>query len=94
MLSRKLEVDHQSDMGYELIRFVQVNYSSKNMLGCILSKSRLEDLIQNETSDLKVLNWYCLDYEDSYARGFVHRLLELQSLACLYMESDILDLID
>ncbi|GKB14002.1 hypothetical protein Tco_0847925 [Tanacetum coccineum] len=27
----------------------------------------------------------CPDYEDSYARGFVHCLLELQSLACLYM---------
>ncbi|GJY92019.1 reverse transcriptase domain-containing protein [Tanacetum coccineum] len=26
----------------------------------------------------------CLDYEDSRTRGFVHRLLELQSLACLY----------
>nr|GEX13441.1 hypothetical protein [Tanacetum cinerariifolium] len=36
-----------------------------------------------------------LDYKDSRARGFVHRSLELQSLACLYMwESDILDLID
>nr|GEY19895.1 hypothetical protein [Tanacetum cinerariifolium] len=32
------------------------------------------------------------DYEDSHARGFVHRSLELQSLACLYM--GILDLID
>ncbi|GJY25555.1 hypothetical protein Tco_0400281 [Tanacetum coccineum] len=27
----------------------------------------------------------CPDYEDSRDRGFVHRLLELQSLACLYM---------
>ncbi|GJS02183.1 reverse transcriptase domain-containing protein [Tanacetum coccineum] len=26
----------------------------------------------------------CPDYEDSYARGFVHRSLDLQSLACLY----------
>ncbi|GKF49512.1 hypothetical protein Tco_0142763 [Tanacetum coccineum] len=25
------------------------------------------------------------DYEDSRARGFVHRLLDLQSLACLFM---------
>ncbi|GKB08323.1 hypothetical protein Tco_0836607 [Tanacetum coccineum] len=33
------------------------------------------------------------DYEDSHARGFVHRLLELLSFACLW-ESDILDLID
>ncbi|GKC43940.1 hypothetical protein Tco_1061662, partial [Tanacetum coccineum] len=30
------------------------------------------------------------DYEDSRARGFVHRPLDLQSLACLW-ESDILD---
>ncbi|GJW47355.1 hypothetical protein Tco_0079001 [Tanacetum coccineum] len=28
---------------------------------------------------------YCPYYEDSHARGFVHRSLELQSLACLYM---------
>ncbi|GKF56758.1 hypothetical protein Tco_0170295 [Tanacetum coccineum] len=34
----------------------------------------------------------CLDYEDSRARGFVHRSLDLQSLACFYM--GILDLID
>ncbi|GJV39161.1 hypothetical protein Tco_1417601, partial [Tanacetum coccineum] len=27
----------------------------------------------------------CPDYEDSRARGFVHRLLDLQSFACLYM---------
>ncbi|GJS29957.1 hypothetical protein Tco_0490577 [Tanacetum coccineum] len=27
----------------------------------------------------------CPDYEDSRARGFVHRPLDLQSLACLYM---------
>ncbi|GJW58263.1 hypothetical protein Tco_0104994 [Tanacetum coccineum] len=27
----------------------------------------------------------CPDYEDSRARGFVHRLLKLQSFACLYM---------
>ncbi|GJR65301.1 hypothetical protein Tco_0011366 [Tanacetum coccineum] len=26
----------------------------------------------------------CPDYEDSCARGFVHRLLDLQSFACLY----------
>ncbi|GJZ79515.1 hypothetical protein Tco_0644352 [Tanacetum coccineum] len=34
------------------------------------------------------------DYEDSRACGFVHRSLKLHSLACLYMESDILDLMD
>nr|GEV30393.1 reverse transcriptase domain-containing protein [Tanacetum cinerariifolium] len=27
----------------------------------------------------------CLDFENSHARGFVYRLLELLSLACLYM---------
>ncbi|GKB98870.1 hypothetical protein Tco_0985007 [Tanacetum coccineum] len=27
----------------------------------------------------------CPDYEESRARGFVHRLLDLQSFACLYM---------
>ncbi|GJT50003.1 hypothetical protein Tco_0976160 [Tanacetum coccineum] len=36
----------------------------------------------------------CPDFEDSRARGFFHRLLDLQSFACLYWESDILNLID
>ncbi|GJT39681.1 reverse transcriptase domain-containing protein [Tanacetum coccineum] len=36
----------------------------------------------------------CPDFEDSRARGFVHRPLDLQSFACLYWESDILNLID
>ncbi|GJU28794.1 reverse transcriptase domain-containing protein [Tanacetum coccineum] len=36
----------------------------------------------------------CPDFEDSRAHGFVHRSLNLQSFECLYMESDILDLID
>ncbi|GJT71440.1 hypothetical protein Tco_1030726 [Tanacetum coccineum] len=31
------------------------------------------------------LTYDCPDYEDSRARGFVHRSLELLSLACLYM---------
>nr|GEV94407.1 hypothetical protein [Tanacetum cinerariifolium] len=35
--------------------------------------------------DLCFLSRIALDYEDSRARGFVHRLLELQSLECLYM---------
>ncbi|GKC13184.1 hypothetical protein Tco_1009966 [Tanacetum coccineum] len=35
----------------------------------------------------------CPDYEDYRARGFVHRSLDLLSLACFW-ESDILDLID
>ncbi|GJZ29967.1 hypothetical protein Tco_0575014 [Tanacetum coccineum] len=34
------------------------------------------------------------DFEDSRARCFVHRSLALKSLACLYWESDILNLID
>ncbi|GJV65824.1 ribonuclease H-like domain-containing protein [Tanacetum coccineum] len=36
----------------------------------------------------------CPDFEGSRARSFVHRSLDLRSLACLYWESDILDLID
>ncbi|GJY52644.1 hypothetical protein Tco_0443491 [Tanacetum coccineum] len=36
----------------------------------------------------------CPDFEDSRARCFVHRSLALKSLACLYWESDILNLID
>nr|GEV56997.1 hypothetical protein [Tanacetum cinerariifolium] len=34
------------------------------------------------------------DYEDSRARGFVQRSLDLHSLACFFCESDILDLIE
>ncbi|GJY91630.1 hypothetical protein Tco_0506826 [Tanacetum coccineum] len=36
----------------------------------------------------------CPDFEGSRARCFVHRSLALQSLACLYWESDILNLIN
>ncbi|GJX67182.1 reverse transcriptase domain-containing protein, partial [Tanacetum coccineum] len=35
--------------------------------------------------DSKIKNRDCSDYEDSRARGFVHRSLDLQSFACLYM---------
>ncbi|GKB81910.1 hypothetical protein Tco_0948805 [Tanacetum coccineum] len=41
----------------------------------------LKDEPDNE--DLKSMD--CPDYEDSRARGFVHRSLELLSFACLYM---------
>ncbi|GJY77343.1 ribonuclease H-like domain-containing protein [Tanacetum coccineum] len=34
-------------------------------------------------NDLKIMD--CPDFEDSRARGFVHRPLDLQSFACLYM---------
>ncbi|GJY73711.1 hypothetical protein Tco_0478142 [Tanacetum coccineum] len=34
------------------------------------------------------------DYEDSHARGFVQRSLDLHPFACLFQESYILDLID
>ncbi|GJS42506.1 hypothetical protein Tco_0567549 [Tanacetum coccineum] len=45
----------------------------------------------SDINDLKIMD--CPDYEDSRARGFVHRPLDLQSFECLW-ESDILDLID
>ncbi|GJR12565.1 hypothetical protein Tco_0795217 [Tanacetum coccineum] len=51
-------------------------------------------LFISRVSWLKFYVQDCPDYEDSRARGFVHRSLEFQSFACLYMESDILDLID
>ncbi|GJU37679.1 hypothetical protein Tco_1186033 [Tanacetum coccineum] len=50
----------------------------------------LED--EPDKDDLKNIVKDCPDFEDSRARGFVHRSLNLQSFACLYMESDILDL--
>nr|GEZ44176.1 hypothetical protein [Tanacetum cinerariifolium] len=58
-----------------------------------------EDLFDLETKEnkwkkiLRLASSFRSDYEDSRARGFFHRLLELLSLACLW-ESDILDLID
>ncbi|GJU87489.1 hypothetical protein Tco_1295035 [Tanacetum coccineum] len=52
----------------------------------------VEDISDNLTRKLYVRD--CPDFEDSRARGFVHRPLDLQSLACLYWESDILNLID
>ncbi|GJZ84332.1 hypothetical protein Tco_0649671 [Tanacetum coccineum] len=51
---------------------------------------RTIELSQNDRPNFKD----CPDYEDSRAHGFVHRPLDLQSFTCLYMESDILDLID
>ncbi|GJY86294.1 hypothetical protein Tco_0500320 [Tanacetum coccineum] len=36
-----------------------------------------------DINDLKIMD--CPDFEDSRARGFVHRPLDLQSFACLYM---------
>ncbi|GJS66134.1 reverse transcriptase domain-containing protein [Tanacetum coccineum] len=35
--------------------------------------------------DSKIKNHDCSDFKDSRTRGFVHRSLDLQSLACLYM---------
>ncbi|GKA64735.1 hypothetical protein Tco_0764442, partial [Tanacetum coccineum] len=43
----------------------------------------LED--EPDKDDLKNIFKDCLDYEDSRAHGFVHCLLELLSLACLYI---------
>ncbi|GJS52739.1 hypothetical protein Tco_0626101 [Tanacetum coccineum] len=42
----------------------------------------------------KAFNHDYPDYEDSRARGFVQRSLDLHSFACLFWESYILDLID
>nr|GEW28694.1 hypothetical protein [Tanacetum cinerariifolium] len=54
----------------------------------------LENLLSDDTT-LKPSLEDCPDFEDSCARGFVHRPLELLSFACLYIwESDILYLID
>ncbi|GKC18622.1 hypothetical protein Tco_1020772 [Tanacetum coccineum] len=52
----------------------------------------LKDEPDNE--DLKSMVKDCPDYEDSRAHSFVHRSLDLQSLALLIWESDILDLIN
>ncbi|GKA39615.1 reverse transcriptase domain-containing protein [Tanacetum coccineum] len=48
------------------------------------------DLSQTDRPNFKD----CPDYEDSRARGFVLRSIELQSLTCLYMGIRFLDLID
>ncbi|GJY32624.1 hypothetical protein Tco_0417093 [Tanacetum coccineum] len=39
---------------------------------------------RNKIFDPRIFFEDCPDYEDSRARGFVHRSLDLQSLACLY----------
>ncbi|GJV14519.1 hypothetical protein Tco_1359842 [Tanacetum coccineum] len=39
----------------------------------------------NDINDLKIMVKDCPDFEGSRARGFVHRSLDLQSFACLYM---------
>ncbi|GJV83655.1 hypothetical protein Tco_1523553 [Tanacetum coccineum] len=40
---------------------------------------------ESDNEDLKIMAKDCPDYEDSRARSFVHRPLDLQSLTCLYM---------
>ncbi|GKD72086.1 hypothetical protein Tco_1330368 [Tanacetum coccineum] len=49
----------------------------------VLTTKVVDDISDNSTRELYVHD--CPDYEDSRARGFVHRSLDLQSLACLYM---------
>ncbi|GJV83630.1 hypothetical protein Tco_1523528 [Tanacetum coccineum] len=49
-------------------------------------------LIKNTIPNLSPKD--CPDFEGSRAQCFVHRPLDLQSFACLYWESDILNLID
>ncbi|GKF20441.1 hypothetical protein Tco_0069079 [Tanacetum coccineum] len=44
----------------------------------------LESLFSNDTI-LSLPPEDCSDFEDSRARGFVHRPLDLQSVTCLYM---------
>ncbi|GJX97822.1 hypothetical protein Tco_0353620 [Tanacetum coccineum] len=41
---------------------------------------------RNKIFDIGIFFEDCPDFEDSRARGFVHRPLDLQSFACLYME--------
>ncbi|GJU61338.1 hypothetical protein Tco_1243173 [Tanacetum coccineum] len=53
----------------------------------VCSVTCVQSLLSDDCGD-------CPDFEDSRARGFVHRPLDLQSFACLYWESDILNLID
>nr|GEW67025.1 hypothetical protein [Tanacetum cinerariifolium] len=58
----------------------------------------IEPLLHHDPSTPKIsiafiLEGIAMDYEDSRARGFVHRFLELLPLACIW-ESDILDVID
>nr|GEU89946.1 hypothetical protein [Tanacetum cinerariifolium] len=76
--------------------------SKENDWKKILYDAQIDDLMsEDKVFDPEIpenffsLTYDCPDFEDSRARGFVHRPLELLSLACLYIwESDILDLID
>ncbi|GJZ62614.1 hypothetical protein Tco_0618751 [Tanacetum coccineum] len=60
--------------------------SKENDWKKILYDALIDDLITEDKD--------CSDFEDSHARCFFHRSLALKSLACLYWESDILNLID
>ncbi|GKB71477.1 hypothetical protein Tco_0932889 [Tanacetum coccineum] len=64
----------------------------------VLEDIESEDSYVSKLDEPDLLDGYhdsedCPDFEDSRARGFVHRSLDLLSFACLW-ESDILDLID
>nr|GEX10292.1 hypothetical protein [Tanacetum cinerariifolium] len=59
-------------------------FISSNVYPNILNGSPME--IALPPASTLISQWYrdCLDFEDSHARGFVLRLLELLSFACLY----------
>ncbi|GJW09165.1 reverse transcriptase domain-containing protein [Tanacetum coccineum] len=58
------------------------------------SKPPDDDIFETEPDTGVLTAKDCPDFEDSRARCFVHRPLDLQSFACLYWGFDILNLID
>ncbi|GJT68486.1 hypothetical protein Tco_1019966, partial [Tanacetum coccineum] len=71
------EIDAFLDMDISI--YIENNYHDSEGDIIYLESFLINDTIPNLPPE------DCPDYEDSRARGFVHRPLDLQSLACLYM---------
>ncbi|GJV26530.1 reverse transcriptase domain-containing protein [Tanacetum coccineum] len=87
-VSTVIEVGYHDSEGDEIfLEYLLKKIAS--MDSSFLFSSGSEDIIFDP--GIPVFSFYslepmdCPDFEDSRARGFVHRSLELQSLACLYM---------
>ncbi|GJR71049.1 hypothetical protein Tco_0083414 [Tanacetum coccineum] len=83
-----LKDEHDNDNLKNMIK-IFLPFLTYPMNSLLLFSSGSEDTIFDP--DISAYSFYFLepviapDYEDSCARGFVHRSLKLQSLACLYM---------
>ncbi|GJR49111.1 hypothetical protein Tco_1317214 [Tanacetum coccineum] len=86
---------HDSEGDIIYLESLIINDTIPNLSPEVFLDHDLKNLMdESDNEDLKSIVKDCPDYEDSRARGFVHRSLDLLSLHDFTWESDILDLID